>query len=145
MVRTEPTVITAFDVLKMGTNGASQFIMSSAIEMMEKAKAFFSPESGGEMTVPPFVPPLEAGTFKSLIKTAKTVHDQKLDQVCPKHYCVLFRAESKTHGIIRNMSFIWILRSMSHVYQDFYNEACVLGQVLFPKWTFLPFNISLLP
>ena len=84
-MRTEPTVITAFDVLKMGTNGASQFILSSAIEMMEKAKAFFSPESGGEMTVPPFVPPLEAGTFKSLIKTAKTVHDQKLDQVCPEY------------------------------------------------------------
>ena len=31
------------------------------------------------------------------------------------------------------------------IYVAWHLDSCVLGQVLLPKWTFLPFNISLFP
>ena len=71
-----------------------RFIISSAVEMMEAGISFWGKD---ELSVPPFVPALERGTLKSLIKTAKTVHDQKLDQFGltygPKSYKYSFNNE----------------------------------------------------
>ena len=62
--------------------------------MMEAGISFWGKD---ELSVPPFVPALERGTLRSLIKTAKTVHDQKLDQFGltygPKTYTYSFNNE----------------------------------------------------
>ena len=50
------------------------------IQAMEKA------QTDGMVSVPPFIEALEMKVLKNLIKTAKTVHDQKLDRWGPRTY-----------------------------------------------------------
>jgi len=49
------------------------------IQALEKAKS-----DGGIVTVPPFIDTLDMKVLRNLIKTAKTVHDQKLDRWGPR-------------------------------------------------------------
>ena len=73
--------LTVWDAFKIGVKGANNLILGSGLEIMlhalEKAKT-------DGVTVPPFVDALDMKVLKNLIKTAKTVHDQKLDRWGPR-------------------------------------------------------------
>ena len=73
--------LTVWDAFKIGVKGANQMILGSGLDIMlsalEKAK------SDG-VSVPPFVEALDMKVLRNLIKTAKTVHDQKLDRWGPR-------------------------------------------------------------
>jgi len=75
--------LTIWDAFKIGVKGTNQMFLGSGIEIMihalEKAKS-----DGGVVTVPPFIDALDVKVLKNLIKTAKTVHDQKLDRWGPR-------------------------------------------------------------
>merc|ERR1719242_1628460 len=73
--------LTVWDAFKIGVKGANNMILGSGLDIMlsalEKAK------SDG-VSVPPFVEALDMKVLRNLIKTAKTVHDQKLDRWGPR-------------------------------------------------------------
>ena len=73
--------LTVWDAFKIGVKGANQMFLGSGIDIMlsalEKAKV-------EGVSVPPFVEALDFKVLKNLIKTAKTVHDQKLDRWGPR-------------------------------------------------------------
>ena len=73
--------LTVWDAFKIGVKGANAMLLGSGLEIMlhalEKAK------SDG-VSVPPFVEALDNKVLRNLIKTAKTVHDQKLDRWGPR-------------------------------------------------------------
>ena len=70
--------LTVWDAFKIGVKGTNKMFLGSGIDIMihalEKAK------EDGMVTTPPFIDPLDIKVLKNLIKTAKTVHDQKLDR-----------------------------------------------------------------
>ncbi|TRY78772.1 hypothetical protein TCAL_01746 [Tigriopus californicus] len=74
--------LTVWDAFKIGVKGTNQMLLGSGIDIMlnalEKAKA------DGMVTTPPFIEALDLKVLKNLIKTAKTVHDQKLDRWGPR-------------------------------------------------------------
>jgi hypothetical protein len=73
--------LTVWDAFKIGVKGANTMLLGSGLEIMlhalEKAKA-------DGVSVPPFVDTLDLKVLRNLIKTAKTVHDQKLDRWGPR-------------------------------------------------------------
>merc|ERR1712156_1093538 len=73
--------MTVWDAFKIGVKGANQMLLGSGLEIMlnalEKAKT-------DGVSVPPFVEALDMKVLRNLIKTAKTVHDQKLDRWGPR-------------------------------------------------------------
>ena len=73
--------LTVWDAFKIGVKGANNMLLGSGLEIMlhaiEKAKT-------DGVTVPPFVDTLDMKVLRNLIKTAKTVHDQKLDRWGPR-------------------------------------------------------------
>ncbi len=73
--------LTVWDAFKIGVKGANSMLLGSGLDIMlqalEKAKT-------DGVTVPPFVEVLDMKVLKNLIKTAKTVHDQKLDRWGPR-------------------------------------------------------------
>jgi len=73
--------LTVWDAFKIGVKGANSMFLGSGIEIMLHALAKAKLES---VTVPPFIEPLDQKVLKNLIKTAKTVHDQKLDRWGPR-------------------------------------------------------------
>merc|ERR1719429_336322 len=52
--------------------------MRSGIEFMNLA---LQKSMSGDFTVPPFVDPIDQNMLKRLLRTAKTVHDYKLEQL----------------------------------------------------------------
>lgn len=74
--------LTVWDAFKIGVKGTNQMLLGSGIDIMlnalEKAKA------DGMVSTPPFIEALDLKVLKNLIKTAKTVHDQKLDRWGPR-------------------------------------------------------------
>jgi len=73
--------LTVWDAFKIGVKGSNNMILGSGIEIMMHALEKSKLES---VTVPPFIDPLDQKVLKNLIKTAKTVHDQKLDRWGPR-------------------------------------------------------------
>ena len=73
--------LTVWDAFKIGVKGANSMLLGSGLDIMlsalDKAKA-------DGVTVPPFVETLDLKVLRNLIKTAKTVHDQKLDRWGPR-------------------------------------------------------------
>ena len=73
--------LTVWDAFKIGVKGANNMLLGSGLDIMlhaiEKAKT-------DGVTVPPFVDTLDMKVLRNLIKTAKTVHDQKLDRWGPR-------------------------------------------------------------
>ena len=81
---TEGAYITVWDVFKMAVKGVSKYIMGSGIEFMQEALVHAKTV---EMSAPPFIPAIQLETLTGLIKTSKTIHDQKLDSHGPRsHY-----------------------------------------------------------
>jgi len=73
--------MTVWDAFKIGVKGANQMLLGSGLEVM--IHALDKAKSDG-VTVPPFVEALDMKVLRNLIKTAKTVHDQKLDRWGPR-------------------------------------------------------------
>ena len=91
--------LTVWDAFKIGVKGANSMLLGSGLDIMlealEKAK------SDG-VSVPPFVEALDMKVLRNLIKTAKTVHDQKLDRWGPRtatHSGMSFDFEAKINSI----------------------------------------------
>ena len=74
--------LTVWDAFKIGVKGTNQMFLGSGIDIM--LSAFDKAKSDGLVSVPPFIEALDMKVLKNLIKTAKTVHDQKLDRWGPR-------------------------------------------------------------
>lgn len=74
--------MTIWDAFKIGVKGTNQMFLGSGIDIM--LKAFDKAKVEGMVSTPPFIDPLDLKVLKNLIKTAKTVHDQKLDRWGPR-------------------------------------------------------------
>ncbi len=74
--------LTVWDAFKIGVKGTNQMFLGSGIDIMIRALA--KAKEDGMVTTPPFIDPLDMKVLKNLIKTAKTVHDQKLDRWGPR-------------------------------------------------------------
>ena len=101
--------LTVWDAFKIGVKGANNMILGSGLDIMlsalEKAK------SDG-VSVPPFVEALDMKVLRNLIKTAKTVHDQKLDRWGPR---------TTTHSGILKLSCI-IMKKLPDLYFSWPNK-----------------------
>ena len=73
--------LTVWDAFKIGVKGANSMLLGSGLDIM--LSAFEKAKTDG-VTVPPFVETLDVKVLRNLIKTAKTVHDQKLDRWGPR-------------------------------------------------------------
>ena len=79
-----------WDAFKIGVKGANTLLLGSGLDIM--LHAFEKAKTDG-VSVPPFVETLDMKVLRNLIKTAKTVHDQKLDRWgprTPQHSGILF-------------------------------------------------------
>lgn len=74
--------LTVWDAFKIGVKGTNHMFLGSGIEIM--MKAFEKATLDGMVSTPPFIDTLDMKVLKNLIKTAKTVHDQKLDRWGPR-------------------------------------------------------------
>lgn len=74
--------MTIWDAFKIGVKGTNQMFLGSGIDIM--LQAFEKAKVEGMVSVPPFIETLDMKVLKNLIKTAKTVHDQKLDRWGPR-------------------------------------------------------------
>ncbi len=74
--------LTVWDAFKIGVKGTNQMFLGSGIDIM--IRALEKAKEDGMVTTPPFIDPLDMKVLKNLIKTAKTVHDQKLDRWGPR-------------------------------------------------------------
>jgi prolyl 4-hydroxylase len=74
--------LTVWDAFKIGVKGTNHMFLGSGIEIM--MHAFDKAKTEGMVSTPPFIDQLDMKVLKNLIKTAKTVHDQKLDRWGPR-------------------------------------------------------------
>ena len=74
--------LTVWDAFKIGVKGTNNMFLGSGIEIM--ARALDKAKAEGVVSTPPFIDALDVKVLKNLIKTAKTVHDQKLDRWGPR-------------------------------------------------------------
>ena len=73
--------LTVWDAFKIGVKGANSMLLGSGLDIM--LNALDKAKTDG-VSVPPFVEALDMKVLRNLIKTAKTVHDQKLDRWGPR-------------------------------------------------------------
>jgi len=69
--------LTVWDAFKIGVKGTNAMILGSGIQILEGALAKALDEG---VTTPTFIEELDVKVLRNLVKTAKTVHDQKLDR-----------------------------------------------------------------
>lgn len=74
--------LTVWDAFKIGVKGTNNMFLGSGIDIM--IRALSKAKDDGMVSVPPFIEALDMKVLKNLIKTAKTVHDQKLDRWGPR-------------------------------------------------------------
>ncbi len=74
--------LTVWDAFKIGVKGTNHMFLGSGIDIM--LRAFDKAKLEGMVSTPPFIDALDMKVLKNLIKTAKTVHDQKLDRWGPR-------------------------------------------------------------
>lgn len=69
--------LSVWDAFKIGVKGTNAMILGSGLQILDSAleKANFD-----GVTTPPFIDELDIKVLKNIVKTAKTVHDQKLDR-----------------------------------------------------------------
>ena len=69
--------LSVWDAFKIGVKGTNALILGSGLQILDSAleKANFD-----GVTTPAFIDELEIKVLKNIVKTAKTVHDQKLDR-----------------------------------------------------------------
>ena len=69
--------LSVWDAFKIGVKGTNALILGSGLQILDAAleKANFE-----GVTTPTFIDEFEIKTLKNIVKTAKTVHDQKLDR-----------------------------------------------------------------
>ena len=70
--------LSVWDAFKIGVKGTNALILGSGLQILDSAleKANFEQH----VTTPAFIDELEIKVLKNIVKTAKTVHDQKLDR-----------------------------------------------------------------
>jgi len=69
--------LSVWDAFKIGVKGTNAMILGSGIQILEEALAKAQVEG---VTTPAFIEELDLKVLRNLVKTAKTVHDQKLDR-----------------------------------------------------------------
>merc|ERR1740137_359492 len=69
--------LSVWDAFKIGVKGTNAMILGSGIQILEEALAKAQMEG---VTTPAFIEELDMKVLRNLVKTAKTVHDQKLDR-----------------------------------------------------------------
>ncbi|QQP49618.1 Prolyl 4-hydroxylase subunit alpha-2 [Caligus rogercresseyi] len=73
--------LSVWDIFKIGVKGTNMLMLGSGIEIMSYGLSKAKRE--GLVSTPPFVDGHDFKTLKNIVKTAKTVHDQKLDRWGP--------------------------------------------------------------
>jgi len=69
--------LSVWDAFKIGVKGTNAMILGSGIQILDEALAKAQLEG---VTTPAFIEELDMKVLRNLVKTAKTVHDQKLDR-----------------------------------------------------------------
>ena len=69
--------LSVWDAFKIGVKGTNAMILGSGLQILDSALEKAHMEG---VTTPPFIDELDIKVLKNIVKTAKTVHDQKLDR-----------------------------------------------------------------
>ena len=69
--------LSVWDAFKIGVKGTNAMILGSGLQILDSALEKATIEG---VTTPPFIDDLDIKVLKNIVKTAKTVHDQKLDR-----------------------------------------------------------------
>ena len=69
--------LSVWDAFKIGVKGTNAMILGSGLQILDSALEKASLDG---VTTPTFIDELEIKVLKNIVKTAKTVHDQKLDR-----------------------------------------------------------------